>query len=1057
MLVYTFALLSLLYLINVSIGHDINTEYDPYDMHAHLLFHSGRLEYYHQEMQKKSIYNKQGGWWLVPYTLDSVFDAIRYQNLWIRRVELDINMIHSCYEYKVISSPPSSEYEIIERTGKFCYPSIIITGVPKCSTSALFSLFAKYRHAITGNIKENCPFVREVSIIDYFNSLPSSVEYGNYIIDGCIDVEGNMIMRKILKEPNTFYLVITRNFADWSWSVYNYWCDPKVEWLCESHKWASTGVHKRSTDLFHQILMMSVNQTFEKEYLSHLQVSNEKMEKTYPIPGRIKNLCTLGYNMYENYITKLWEFVGRDAVLVVSSEELGSNAKRIWDRIVSAVGFPNSDHPFVDEFNKLRYNTQGTIKQRAENVEISVEQFIPGVYAISDFQPMKRITRNLLDLCWYDDCKFLSSVSEYDFPVCDDSVKTKKRDNEMNYNTSLPKHFQGFLRKQLRNCFKAFEMRYSFLDSSIAGKTKVLLIANNIEELRYLRNIYKFTFGSDVLFDLHSPFSSTLESTSRHCMERDVLIIGLLSSDFDSYVKVISSSSNGISFQFHSLPSKSLCDHSIVFECSKIIVISRNILLEAWKLYQLNVLGYANGIPADVISIMNWTSWDSYESTRIIQSLVSDSLVSIDVLDRLKDLPVSDILTIDYELLRSDSNLTSITIIKKMACFLRPKDCLELSKEDFQCSHQLSRFQGIIDNSSITTSSMQDFFDAAYASDTLLCNIEAMNKQQFPKLKLTFHRNFSCNTSSSPFHLSPSTTNECRQRYQQRTFLNKYRSSRAILVGHPSFEVTNIRLLIEHTTGILTGAIDADEALINLLPGENSCGTLMALMFGQLPHVSIMYKKSGRPTLSLSPQGKRKCMKGMIRGFDRGVLLLRDPYVLLLELFLEEQNLGHDLQSLILSDWKDEKFSDFLQAMNISTMLSSWIGKEEGKDKLQVDTRYDNIQEIFQDDSEIMLISYESILYRKQVMSYVNYSSNVDVLIQFSDIVDIIDTHRLDCSYHFLQDLPELKNLFDRLVIIEKIYSRVHRRLLHDLNQQLQYWIGRKFTLYTLFSHANVV
>jgi len=73
-------------------------------------------------------------------------------------------------------------------------------------------------------------FIR--SIVEYFNSLPSHVKSGQFLFDGCVDLKGNMRMRKMLREPNVFYILSIRNYADWIWSAYNYWCNDQYEREC---------------------------------------------------------------------------------------------------------------------------------------------------------------------------------------------------------------------------------------------------------------------------------------------------------------------------------------------------------------------------------------------------------------------------------------------------------------------------------------------------------------------------------------------------------------------------------------------------------------------------------------------------------------------------------------------------------------------------------------------------------------------------------------------------------------------------------------------------------
>lgn len=45
------------------------------------------------------------------------------------------------------------------------------------------------------------------SIIQYFDSMPRNVEIGEIVVDGCVDLEGNIKIRKMLRNPNTFYIV----------------------------------------------------------------------------------------------------------------------------------------------------------------------------------------------------------------------------------------------------------------------------------------------------------------------------------------------------------------------------------------------------------------------------------------------------------------------------------------------------------------------------------------------------------------------------------------------------------------------------------------------------------------------------------------------------------------------------------------------------------------------------------------------------------------------------------------------------------------------------------
>ena len=68
---------------------------------------------------------------------------------------------------------------------------------------------AHYPNMKKNVMKENCAFIGDRSITQYFDSLPRNIEINEIIFDGCVDLLGNIKMRKILRNPNTFYVVIS--------------------------------------------------------------------------------------------------------------------------------------------------------------------------------------------------------------------------------------------------------------------------------------------------------------------------------------------------------------------------------------------------------------------------------------------------------------------------------------------------------------------------------------------------------------------------------------------------------------------------------------------------------------------------------------------------------------------------------------------------------------------------------------------------------------------------------------------------------------------------------
>jgi hypothetical protein len=129
------------------------------------------------------------------------------QNVRIVQLKHPTNPYHSCYRAICTGNHCTPDHQTATRD--FCYPAIIVTGLPKCGTSAMYELLTKIPGAVMLAEKENCPFTRRRAHFLFFQSLPEfqSVKENDIIIDGCIDVINNMKMRDTLHRPSTYYIV----------------------------------------------------------------------------------------------------------------------------------------------------------------------------------------------------------------------------------------------------------------------------------------------------------------------------------------------------------------------------------------------------------------------------------------------------------------------------------------------------------------------------------------------------------------------------------------------------------------------------------------------------------------------------------------------------------------------------------------------------------------------------------------------------------------------------------------------------------------------------------
>ena len=162
------------------------------------------------------------------WSLPLMKGIMKGQTLHLRKIENHQNKWHSCYEVHCENTwknfcpdknDPASTYS-------FCYPAVVVTGLPKCGTSAAYDLLSRYTGAITMYTKENCPYTHRRSHWEFFHTLPrvEDVQPGQLVIDGCLDYLNNMRLRRLLHEPDALYIIMTRNYADLVWSSYNFWC-----------------------------------------------------------------------------------------------------------------------------------------------------------------------------------------------------------------------------------------------------------------------------------------------------------------------------------------------------------------------------------------------------------------------------------------------------------------------------------------------------------------------------------------------------------------------------------------------------------------------------------------------------------------------------------------------------------------------------------------------------------------------------------------------------------------------------------------------------------------
>lgn len=360
---------------------------------------------------------------------------IRGQNLKLRKLNHPTNPHHTCYEVTCEGKQCIGKKDGTV-TIQVCYPALVITGLPKCGTSAMYDLLSKFPGAITMQEKENCPSTRRRPHWIYFQSLPrmSAVKEHSIVIDGCISIINNMKIRELIQYPDTFYIVsclilhcftcciivlfylltrtvwltislcvlctviqvMVRDFTDMLWSSYNFWCKREYDGVnCDYSKWADPALHHRSPEIFHELIQLDANHTAEV-----VQPFYYPMEKP----------CVNAGGYYSEYLSlHLNSRKLQNRTIIIASEELDAFPQLVAKRVASII---NYDITGIDlsTFKDVRVNTQ---EAKGTNTGIPIGKYTPGRYNISQYRPLLAESRTLLNKCWKEDCRNLATIPPY--------------------------------------------------------------------------------------------------------------------------------------------------------------------------------------------------------------------------------------------------------------------------------------------------------------------------------------------------------------------------------------------------------------------------------------------------------------------------------------------------------------------------------------------------------------------------------------------------------------------------------------------------------------------
>mmetsp|Transcript_4988 Transcript_4988/g.7619 ORF Transcript_4988/g.7619 Transcript_4988/m.7619 type:complete len:345 (-) Transcript_4988:15-1049(-) len=285
-----------------------------------------------------------------------------------------------CFSYQSYSGDP---------VRNFCFPSVIVSGFPKCGSSFLFNVLSQHCMFAKTKRKELClGGVKSETWQNMISYLPNIEQAKNkYVLSGCMHLGANTAAMKELCIRGTKLVYVVRDVADMLWASYNFWCIDSVDIDCFPGKHASP-VDKRSPEHFHSMI-----------------INNTPMGGGVPLTQ--EGLC------YRKELLLASQVFGASNILVIRSEDMLSlNSKKVaLTRILRFFNVENNtcSMEWLHDHGSTMYrvNSGKLIQSRGEKTQ-TYDTSASGLYEISDFRPMFSETRALIYDRWADECRWLA-------------------------------------------------------------------------------------------------------------------------------------------------------------------------------------------------------------------------------------------------------------------------------------------------------------------------------------------------------------------------------------------------------------------------------------------------------------------------------------------------------------------------------------------------------------------------------------------------------------------------------------------------------------------------
>ena len=320
---------------------------------------------------------------------------------------------HSCFE---------ATRDIDNENITLCYPLIIVAGVFKCGTSALFQLLDQHDRIYGGHIKENCidvPFYNdhEDALWRFLQSLKrqtiEAIEVAKHtdkqqtLLSGsmnCHDHHAELLKLNVGTMKN---ILMIRNYSDWTWSAFNFYFVPRLE-KKSGMKMIGKYHHEEYVNLFHKLVEASI---------AHSE-SVDGVNLTDPDFKELMNYFHYPMHYFQRKYTELINLAqDRKSVYLTNNELMSEDPKLFWKKLIQFLDFKPYDawasHPLLHSWENRDYRVNAGDQPGEGNISNSTH--VPGTYRRSGFRPLLNKTIALLDSMWYEECLWAFYMTEYKY------------------------------------------------------------------------------------------------------------------------------------------------------------------------------------------------------------------------------------------------------------------------------------------------------------------------------------------------------------------------------------------------------------------------------------------------------------------------------------------------------------------------------------------------------------------------------------------------------------------------------------------------------------------